>query len=471
MEVIKMLPRYMVKKRTNQKRTHEEYVKEVKLKNPSVTVVGTYVDARTKIMHKCNLCNNEWETSPDSVLHGHGCKSCSLKETFKIHPKTQPKLRKYHEQYVKDLYEANPNIEILDEYITTEHKNHFRCRVCGYEWYGKAGSYLSGKGCYMCAQKKKTERKMTHAEFIERLAKINEFVEVLEEYVNSYTKIACRCKIDNYDFYASPNSLLAGHGCPECWKRNITLTEEEFLKKVENNLHNVILLSTYTKCSDYCLCKCKICGNQWQTQFSNIITGNFGCRKCSDRNRRLTNEEFLEKFNKVTDSILPLDEYSNANTKMKFKCLICNNIWETKPHNILSGQGCPVCKESHGERRIRQFLTKEGIKFIPQKTFDGLTGVGNGLLSYDFYLLKYNLLIEFQGGQHEFPVKFFGEEQFKKQQEHDRRKREYAEQNNINLLEIWYYDIDNIESILLQKINEIKENNLKLESVETVTVA
>lgn len=42
---------------------------------------------------------------------------------------------------------------------------------------------------------------------------------------------------------------------------------------------------------------------------------------------------------------------------------------------------------------------------------------------------------------------------FEKQLEHDRRKREYAKQHNIKLLEIWYYDMDNIEDILVKKLN------------------
>ena len=42
---------------------------------------------------------------------------------------------------------------------------------------------------------------------------------------------------------------------------------------------------------------------------------------------------------------------------------------------------------------------------------------------------------------------------FARQQEHDRRKREYAKQNNIDLLEIWYWDYDNIEDILSNKLN------------------
>ena len=68
---------------------------------------------------------------------------------------------------------------------------------------------------------------------------------------------------------------------------------------------------------------------------------------------------------------------------------------------------------------------------------------------------KYNLLIEFQGEQHERYVDIFyaTENDFKKQQEHDKRKREYAEEHNIELLEIWYRDYEKIENILSQELN------------------
>ena len=38
------------------------------------------------------------------------------------------------------------------------------------------------------------------------------------------------------------------------------------------------------------------------------------------------------------------------------------------------------------------------------------------------------------------------------QQEHDRRKRNYAKDHNIELLEIWYYDFNNIEQILESRL-------------------
>lgn len=313
-------------KRSNKKKTHEEYVEEIKIKNPNVTVIGKYINATTKIMHKCNICSNEWMTTPDNILHGHGCKSCSLKEAFKKNPKTQPKLRKSHEQYVKELYMANPNIEILDTYITTEHKNHFRCKICKYEWDAKPNGYLKGKGCYKCGKKKMGEKlKFTHKEFIVKLNDINKDIEVLDKYINSKTKVACRCKIDNNKFYALPSSLLQGHGCPNC-------------------------------------------------------------------------------------------------------------------------------KSSRGEKIIKMFLDKNKINYIPQKTYNNLRGINDGFLSYDFYLPKYNLLIEYQGKQHYEPIEYFGgEAQFEIQQEHDKRKRNYAKLHNINLLEIWYYDIDNIEKNINRK--------------------
>lgn len=39
-----------------------------------------------------------------------------------------------------------------------------------------------------------------------------------------------------------------------------------------------------------------------------------------------------------------------------------------------------------------------------------------------------------------------------KQVYHDKRKRNYAQEYNIKLLEIWYYDFENIEEILKNEL-------------------
>ena len=120
------------------------------------------------------------------------------------------------------------------------------------------------------------------------------------------------------------------------------------------------------------------------------------------------------------------------------------------------------CLTSIGENNLINYLNNHNIEYEYQKRFDDLIGMNGGFLSYDFYLPNYNLLIEFQGEQHEKPIEFFGgEEQFKIQQEHDRIKREYAKNNRYNLFEINYKDYNEIDKIFDKYLSsKADENNV-----------
>jgi hypothetical protein len=124
---------------------------------------------------------------------------------------------------------------------------------------------------------------------------------------------------------------------------------------------------------------------------------------------------------------------------------------------INNGRRCPVCCETKGEKAVRKWLEDNKVYFLVQKEFDGLTGVGGGNLSYDFYLPHINLLIEYQGQFHDGSNGDVTKLNLEKQQEHDKRKRYYAEQNGIKLLEIWYWDYDNVDKILEElNVHKIK---------------
>ena len=75
------------------------------------------------------------------------------------------------------------------------------------------------------------------------------------------------------------------------------------------------------------------------------------------------------------------------------------------------------------------------------------------MLSYDFFLPNHNILIEYQGEFHDGNNAIQTKSGLKRQQEHDRRKRESAKENGIKLLEIWYWDFDNIDEILKKELN------------------
>jgi hypothetical protein len=192
-------------------------------------------------------------------------------------------------------------------------------------------------------------------------------------------------------------------------------------------------------------------GPQYIT-YNNLKQG-FGCKYCgiekTTKSRRLSFDEVKSVFDKH-DMVLLEQEYKNSNTPMAY---ICKHHPEFGvQYMALSNaykQHCPHCNVVKGEDKISCYLLKNNIEFVHHKSYDNLFGIKGGKLSYDFYLPNFNMLIEYQGEQHERPVDIFGgERQFEIQQEHDKRKREYAKKHNIELLEIWYYDFKNIEEIL-----------------------
>jgi len=122
---------------------------------------------------------------------------------------------------------------------------------------------------------------------------------------------------------------------------------------------------------------------------------------------------------------------------------------------------CPECNNaSQYEVMVSEYLIGTDESYTYQITFDGLIGMSGGLLSYDFYIPRKKLLIEVQGEYHDQVILKYKNEPIElaearliKQKEHDRRKKEYALNNGYNFLEIWYWDINRVEEILLKELS------------------
>lgn len=54
------------------KKTYEEYVAQVAKINPNIEVIGTFVNSRVKILHKCRIDGYEWMVDPNHIVAGTG---------------------------------------------------------------------------------------------------------------------------------------------------------------------------------------------------------------------------------------------------------------------------------------------------------------------------------------------------------------------------------------------------------------
>lgn len=140
-------------------------------------------------------------------------------------------------------------------------------------------------------------------------------------------------------------------------------------------------------------------------------------------------------------------EYVNNKTKVIIICQKHGEFTQT-PHDHLSGCGCPICKESQGEKMIRVYCEEHGL--IPNEDYvQQYRSEWLGLQSLDFFFPKLNIGIEYDGRQHfEMVPAFGGEKEYKLIQERDSTKNLLCEQNGIKLIRISYKQTNDINKIL-----------------------
>lgn len=304
----------------------------------------------------------------------------------------------------------------------------------------------------------------THEKFVSEIKGKNPNITILGKYIKSYIKIKCKCIICGYEFESRPNDLLNGHGCPQCKKTNLSKmykhSHEDFLQKVKARNIHVDIISDYNGSHKNIHCKCNICNNNFDILAGNLLK--HGCPICGVKRRVIsrtkTQEDFVKEMNKQNNNIEIIGKYKTSKDHIECMCKVCGNIWFATPDSLLGdkGTGCPHCKTYKGEKQISDYLKNHKIIFEEQKKYKDLIGVGGKKLSYDFYLPTENMFVEYNGEQHYFPIDFFGgQNKFNIQQEHDRRKKEYANKICTKLLIIPYWEFNNIKDILQKTLQEV----------------
>lgn len=197
---------------------------------------------------------------------------------------------------------------------------------------------------------------------------------------------------------------------------------------------------------------CPIHGEQ-RMRISNLISGK-GCPECSIETKgelyRLSPDEVEQRVADLGGKLLNKQDYVNrVERNLIIECAYCGNPFTTSLVLFAQhgGQMCPNCKdtESIGERKIRVYLESNNIIFEQEKWFSDCRDIKP--LPFDFYLPDYNTIIEFDGEQH-YRQGHFAHSHLSYTQAHDEIKNEYCKNNNIKLVRIPYWNINDIETIL-----------------------
>ena len=320
-------------------------------------------------------------------------------------------------------------------------------------------NHLRGCGCDECGKEKRAKSQTKKFEdFVKECRNKygDEYEYYNEGYENTKSYINIKHNICGKIFkQLASNHLYGGNGCPFCYGKD-KLTTEDFINKSKQIFGEALDYSKveYKRMDKKVILICNKCGLEFSKAPNLHLFQKQGCPRCNKKHRRTIKEliEELEAVNKDLD--YSKVEFKNIKTKITTVCKKCGKEYKALVSNILRGHTCLCSINYRGENRISQFLDKYKVNYTKHKTYDDLKKVRE--LSYDFYLPKYELLIEYNGEQHYEPIDFFGGmETFKIQQLHDELKKEYAEKNKINLLIIPYWDFNNIEKIL----GEVIENS------------
>lgn len=278
------------------------------------------------------------------------------------------------------------------------------------------------------------------------------------EYKTAKTKVTITCK-EHGDFEMTPNNHLCGNGCPYCAGR--FRSREEKFQHVKTKFHSNIDYSLVT-IDNFDLSPIEI-GCPVHGVVSVNPSAHFGnrsgCPLCGKEiaanKTKMTIDEFVSKSNKVHDYKYDYRDVVllGAHKKVRINCKVHGPFYVTPANHWSNKVGCPSCSKknkSRGELKIAKFLDSINVSYHEQKKFKPL-----GQLKFDFFIPSLNLLIEFDGKQHYFPIswtkKKSPEEQFSLIVSRDAIKTKFAIDNNIRLERIRYDE--NLE----QRLNEIFE--------------
>lgn len=133
--------------------------------------------------------------------------------------------KKTHNEFMEEISIINPNIHVIGTYVNCSTKIQLQCKMCQHLWEATPNSLLQGHGCPSCAQ----NQRKSLAKFVEEMQRVNQHIEVLDDYHTAKTPMKVKCRICGNVWRATPNRLLNGAQCQKCVKPHTSFMEQFIL--------------------------------------------------------------------------------------------------------------------------------------------------------------------------------------------------------------------------------------------------
>lgn len=310
--------------------------------------------------------------------------------------------KKTHDEYIKQVSEINPNIEVIGMYNGYHSKILHRCKIDSCEWFAQPANILNNEGCPMCGRVSTIKKQRhTHKEYVSKLSTLNPNISVIEEYINCNTKILHQCLKCGHIWDISPSSALSGHGCPIC-AGNSKKTNFDYVKELSVVNPNIGAIDTYINAKTSIMHKCRIDGYEWMAKPLNTLRGK-GCPMCSGQIVAPGYNDLATKYPHLTDewdytlntNILPTEVSYGSNISVWWKCGECGKSYKSKISNrVYNNSSCPRCNKKSSVAEIQVYYY---IKKYFSDAIHNFHDKEHNITELDVYIPSLNIGIEYDG--------------------------------------------------------------------------
>lgn len=176
-----------------------------------IPLFNEYINTKTKLLAMTQE-GYKFYMSLENLKSGKNANCFSNKNEF------------YVENIQKLMDNKNLNLIALEKVVKLDNNGKVttyikcKCPIHDYEFLTRAGDLRAGKGCKICGHEKTINKQRLTLEKVKLLLKEkNDNIEIISnEYIDNNTKLLCRCKKCNYEWYISWGNLQSLKTCPKC---------------------------------------------------------------------------------------------------------------------------------------------------------------------------------------------------------------------------------------------------------------